>query len=295
VADEIEWLIKKTDYRYFDFVDSTFNLPVWHAKKVCAAIIKRKIKACFTTMGINPKETSAELFSLMKEAGFTSMEITPESASDKMLILMKKGFHKADVIRTAELANKSGLFCAWFFLFGAEGETQETLEESLAFAEEYLYPKSNLTIFTLGVRLFPGTELERHLHKEGIWAEEYFMLRPLFYLSPLLDKEKAFASIRNLAQRHNNFIITLEESSSRLSMQIYNHILKILRLPPPHWRYIKNIISLPIIKQIRKKSLAKIGKKISEIKIHPAGTFQAALEKEILFGQALQEQNVSKF
>jgi len=292
IADEIEWLIKKTGYRYFDFVDSTFNLPLRHALEICREIIKRKIKAKFTTMGINPKETSAELFTLMKDAGFTSMEITNESASDKMLTIMKKGFIKADIIRTAELANKSGLFSAWFFLFGSPGETQETIEESLEFAKEYLSGKNNLVIFTLGVRLFKGTELERMIRKEGFLSENYNMLNPLFYLYPGLDKEKAFDSIKAVCQEHDNFIITLEESFSRLSMQIYTHVLKVLRLPPPHWRYIRNIIALPIIKQMRRSALSKIRKKIEEINIHPSGTFTATLEKEILLPKAQQEEQL---
>ena len=282
IADEIEWLIKKTGYRYFDFVDSTFNLPLRHSLDICRQIIKRKIRARFTTMGINPKETSEELFRLMKEAGFSSMEITAESGSDKMLKVMKKGFNKEDAIRTAELSNKSGLFCAWFFLFGSPGETQNTIEESLEFAKKYLHSKNNLVIFTLGIRLFRGTELEKMIRKEGFVAGEYDMLKPLFYLYPGLDKEKAFDSIKEVCERRDNFIITLEESFSRLSMQIYTHVLKVLRLPPPHWRYIRNIIALPIIKQMRKSSLEKIRKKIEETKIQPSGTFTATLKKEIL-------------
>jgi len=275
VVDEIEWLIKKTGYRYFDFVDSTFNLPLGHALEILREIIRRKIKATFTTMGINPKETSLELFSLMKEAGFNSMEITAESASNRMLETMKKGFTKEDAIRAAELSNKSGLFCAWFFLFGAPGETQSTLEESLEFAKKYLSGKNNLVIFTLGVRLFKGTELENMIRKEGFFAEDYDMLKPIFYLSPTLNKEDAFDSIKAVCESRDNFIITLEESFSRLSMQIYAHVLKILRLPPPHWRYISNIVALPVIRQMRGMSFVKIRRKIEEINIHPTGAFTA--------------------
>ncbi|MDD5236727.1 MAG: cobalamin-dependent protein [Candidatus Omnitrophica bacterium] len=281
IADEIELLIKKTGYRYFDFVDSTFNMPLRHALEICREIIRRKIKARFTTMGINPKETSEELFSLMKQAGFSSVEITAESASDKMLEAMQKGFTKLDVIRTAELANKSGLFAAWFFLFGSPGETEKTVEESLEFAKKYLSGKNNLVIFTLGVRLFKGTELEKIIRRDGFIAEDYNMLKPLFYLYPGLNKEKAFDRIKEVCAVRNNFIITLEESFSRLSMQIYTHVLKVMRLPPPHWRYISNIIALPVVKQIRRSSLDKIRKKIEEINIHPSGTFTATLEKEI--------------
>lgn len=275
VVDEIEYLIRKTGYRYFDFVDSTFNLPQQHALQICRSIIKRKIKARFTTMGVNPGEVSKELFAQMKQAGFTSLEITVESASDKMLSAMKKGFSKDDVVKTAQFVNNSGLFAAWFFLFGAPGETQETLEESLEFAKNYLSGKNNLVIFTLGCRVFPRTELERMLEKDGFRTADYNMLEPLFYLSPTLNKVAAFDSIKELIQERDNFIITLEESSSRLSMQIYNHILKVMRLPPPHWRYIRNIISLPIINQARRISLSETRNKIEEINIGPSGVFKA--------------------
>ena len=81
-----------------------------------------------------------------------------------------------------------------------------------------------------------------------------------------------------------------QESFSRLSMQIYNHALKVMRLPAPHWRYIRNIIGLPIINQMRRKSFSKIRQKIEEIKIEPSGTFKATLEKEILLPENWQEE-----
>ena len=55
VADEIEDFVKSTGIRTVEIVDSTFNVPLDHAKAVLAEIISRSLKLRLLTMGLNPR------------------------------------------------------------------------------------------------------------------------------------------------------------------------------------------------------------------------------------------------
>ncbi len=52
VADEIETLVRETGINYFEFTDSTFNIPLKHAKDVLRAVIARGLDLRLRTMSI---------------------------------------------------------------------------------------------------------------------------------------------------------------------------------------------------------------------------------------------------
>jgi hypothetical protein len=68
-----------------------------------------------------------------------------------------------------------------FLLLGGPGETQETVEESLAFAASL---RLDLLRVTVGIRIYPGTRLARTAVREGVIGAEDDLLRPRFYLTP---------------------------------------------------------------------------------------------------------------
>jgi hypothetical protein len=68
-----------------------------------------------------------------------------------------------------------------FLLLGGPGETQETVEDSLAFAASL---HLDLLKVTAGIRIYPGTPLARVAIREGVIATEDDLLFPRFYLTP---------------------------------------------------------------------------------------------------------------
>src|SRR6185503_4741002 len=54
VADEIEEAFRDHGVKTFDFVDSTFNLPVSHARGICEELERRALPLELSTMGLNP-------------------------------------------------------------------------------------------------------------------------------------------------------------------------------------------------------------------------------------------------
>ena len=167
----------------FEFVDSTFNEPKGHAEEICRELIRRKLKVKLRTMGVNPRNTSKELFRLMIEAGFVQIDVTPDSTSPAMIKNLRKGFSIEDIRRTADLINKFNLPSMWFFLFGGPGECRKTFNETIDFIDGYINP-ADLVYMSAGLRIYPGTPLYKTALKEGIISATDNLLNPsVFYFS----------------------------------------------------------------------------------------------------------------
>ena len=68
-------------------------------------------------------------------------------------------------------------------MLGAPGETKETVEESLAFAESLHLDALKISV---GIRIYPNTALAARAVAEGIIDPTDDLLFPRFYLSPTL-------------------------------------------------------------------------------------------------------------
>ncbi len=191
IADEIEQASARLGSGVtFEFVDSTFNEPKGHAEEICRELIRRKMKARMRTMGINPRNTSRELFHLMKEAGFTQIDVTPDSASPSMIKNLRKGFTMDDIKRTAGLIREFDLPSMWFFLYGGPGENRGTFNETLDFIDNYINP-DDLVYMSGGLRIYPGTPLFDIALKEGYISSSVNLLQPsVFYFSKGSPREE---------------------------------------------------------------------------------------------------------
>lgn len=234
VADEIASLTRERGVRRFEFVDSTFNSPPRHAIAVCEAIVRRNLRVHLDTTNFTPASATPELLVAMGPAGFRWLGITAESASDPVLERLDKGFDAQQVRSVAERVERAGMRVLWIFLVGGPGETRDTLEETLRFAEWRL-TRGDAVYLTVGLRIYPGTTLQRIAADEGVVDTGDPLLTPAFYFSPALDRDIAVARLREFAQRHPRFMFSADSRSSLLPY--LTRLASLLRLPGPHWRY----------------------------------------------------------
>jgi radical SAM superfamily enzyme YgiQ (UPF0313 family) len=97
---------------------------------------------------------------------------------------MNKRFTPPDVRAIADLLEAHGIRRIGFLLLGGPGETRETVEESLAFADSLRLDALRVTV---GIRIYPGTPLARRAVEEGMIAGEDELLFPRFYLARGLE------------------------------------------------------------------------------------------------------------
>jgi radical SAM superfamily enzyme YgiQ (UPF0313 family) len=234
VVDEMEELHRAAGIRHFEFVDSTFNAPPRHAADVCEAIVRRGLRVHLDTTNFTPANAPDWLLAAMRRAGFRWLGITAESASDPVLERLQKGFDVARVRRVAEDVERAGMGVLWIFLVGGPGETAETLEETLRFAAWRL-SRGDAVYCTVGLRVYPGTTLQRIAVEEGTVAPGDPLLAPTFYLSRALDFERTLARLRAFAAAHPRFMFSADSRSPLLPY--LTRLASLLRLPRPHWRY----------------------------------------------------------
>jgi radical SAM superfamily enzyme YgiQ (UPF0313 family) len=120
----------------------------------------------------------------MAEADCVEVSLGFESGSERILREMNKRFTPDDVRAASGILAAHGIRRMGFLLLGGPGETRETVEESLGFAESLHLDSLRITV---GIRLYPGTPLARRAVEEGTVSAEDDLLHPRFYLAPGLE------------------------------------------------------------------------------------------------------------
>lgn len=239
VADAVTRLAA-SGLRDIELVDSVFNVPYDHAREVCEALSKVRHSARLQSLELNPRSFDDALVSAMERAGFAGIGLTVESASDRVLEGLRKGFTTREVHNAAEVMGRHNIPCAWIFLLGGPGETQDTVRETLRFAETATRPH-DVVFFNIGIRIYPGTELESIARSQGILTAtpDHQMLRPVFYISPDVDAAWMMAEVRRSMSSHMNFINT--DSIGLSILPRIHRVAHLMGVRPPLWKHTRFI------------------------------------------------------
>lgn len=198
VVDEIQHLVEEgVDYVYF--VDDIFNYPPFYAEALCREIIRRKVRVRWSAF-VNPSFLNETLLQRMKEAGCDGIEFGTDSGSPQMLKIYRKSFTQRDILQASEICSKLEVNQCHYLLFGGPGENEETIEDSFQLMDRV---NPTAVIAMLGIRIYPGTELERIALSENVVHQEANLIYPHFYISQKLGgrlsevvQEKALARQR---------------------------------------------------------------------------------------------------
>jgi hypothetical protein len=236
VVDEIAEA-REHGARHADFVDSTFNLPLSHARALCDELASRALPIELSTMGLNPGGVDEGLVFSMKRAGFKTVMCTPESASETTLKSLDKGFRMSQLLRTAKALRAANMPTYWFFMLGAPGETLATVRETLEFCETHV-PPTDMVLFTTGIRVYPGTPLERTCKDMGWFAENDPLFEPSWFLSPELDLGALYAMLVRAAKTHPNWMTNAETVTSPRATAILQRGLRAVGYKGPFWQHL---------------------------------------------------------
>lgn len=156
VVKEIKYLVKNFGIKEVHFEDDNLTLRRTHVEKICNLILKNNIKISWACPnGIRADRVDENLLKLMKKSGCYLIAYGIESANPQIL----KNINKLETIDTIkksiDLADKLGLICQGFFIFGLPGETRETIEESIRFAKKSKLKRAHFLILDV----LPGSEL----------------------------------------------------------------------------------------------------------------------------------------
>jgi len=94
---------------------------------------------------------------------------------------MNKRFLPKGVREISDRLAAHGIRRMGFLLLGGPGETQDSVAESLAFADSLHLDQLKIT---MGIRIYPDTPLAHTARREGVIAPGDNLLFPRFYLTP---------------------------------------------------------------------------------------------------------------
>jgi len=167
IVDEIERLHDSFGATYFEVMDDNLTFDRGHVLKLCAEILRRKLRIQFCTPnGVAVKGLDSEVVGAMVEAGLVRICLAIESGS--LMIRNRaigKGLSDEDVWAAIEACVKyPELFVAGFFVLGMPQETRETLVETVELARALPLDKA----YAFYATPYPGTVLYRWCTERGL-------------------------------------------------------------------------------------------------------------------------------
>ncbi len=182
----VEWMagLKAIGIEQFYFVDNTFNLPAAYAMTLCKDLAQAGLGAKWRCI-VYPWKMDDSLAGAMAEAGCVDASVGFESGCERILRSLKKRFLLKDVRKACKLLGKHNIHRMGFLLIGAPGETRESIRESLVFADSLGLESVKVTI---GIRIYPHTELAEQARKRGLIRADDDLLLPRFYIEPGLEE-----------------------------------------------------------------------------------------------------------
>ncbi len=202
----VEWIsrLAKQGVHQFYFVDNTFNLPPSYARDLCRELSRASLDIDWRSI-IYPYKMDERLAAAMAEAGCVEGAVGFESGCERILRIMNKRFGSEDVRSTCKILHAYGIRRMGFLLLGGPGETRQTVEESIAFADSLELEALKITI---GVRIYPRTGLADQARQEGVIGKDDDLLTPRFYLAEGLEGWITDA-VAASAERHPNWIVAV--------------------------------------------------------------------------------------
>lgn len=179
IVDSLKELYFKRNINYIFFTDSVFNINNDFNFELAERIIKSKINikwgAYFTFKNLDEK-----LLVILKKSGLSHIEFGTESLSDITLKNYGKLFTFKEIKEKSDLCNRLDIDFAHFLILAGYGETDDTINETFENSK-----KINNTVFFpfIGMRIYPGTILQKYAVTEGLISESDDLLNPKYYIS----------------------------------------------------------------------------------------------------------------
>lgn len=156
VVAEIKYLVKKFNIREIHFADDNLTFDREHIERICNLIIENNLNIVWACPnGIRADKVDEDLIKLMKKSGCYYFAYGIESADPQILKNIKKSENIQTIENSINLANKNGISCQGFFIFGLPGETNETIKKTIDFAVNSNLQRAYFQI----LNIVPGCEL----------------------------------------------------------------------------------------------------------------------------------------
>lgn len=228
VAEEIEMLYKKYGKSNFFIVDSIFNADEEHMVEVLKKITAMNLPVHLSVY-LQPKISDNAIFRLLKQAGCVAVDFGTDSGSHEVLASMKKNFTVEDIRKASHACRSAEIDYCHSLIFGGPAETVKTIKNTVKLMDE-VSPKA--VIAMTGIRVYPGTEMERIARSDGTVSNGESLLTPQFYF-PSMGRDALVKEVRNAVSGRRNWFFPGHKFWSNT---IGYRLLNVLYSRGPLWR-----------------------------------------------------------
>lgn len=198
LVDQMDMLARR-GITFFYLSDDTFTLNSGRVIELCRKIIDRGLSITWQAIS-KVSAVNDQILFWMRKAGCVQISYGVESGSPEIRKRLCKDIHHDQIIRAFERTVAHGILARAYFIYGAPGETWETIEQTLKLIGQ-IKPLS--AIFYI-MDLFPGTALyEKYKSQSGV--DDDMWLQPIedllyFETDPSMDRETVLAYGRRLRE-----------------------------------------------------------------------------------------------
>ncbi len=184
VLAEIDELVGRYRVNHIAFEDDTFTLNRDRVETICQGLIRRRYDLTWYCLS-RVESMDLELARLMRQAGCRMVSFGIESGNPEILKKIHKKISLPAARQAVEACYRAGLRSQCTFILGFPFDTQQTMADTLHFAQE-LSP--TIAIFFALVP-YPGTEMYRYLpeslkpRRADQWQDFANMINNQGYLS----------------------------------------------------------------------------------------------------------------
>jgi radical SAM superfamily enzyme YgiQ (UPF0313 family) len=162
VVDEMEHVMRAHGAREIYFDDDIFTAREAHVLAICQEIAARKLRVPWSVMG-DAMAVSERAIDEMARAGCIGMKLGIESANSRVLEQARKPV-RLDKVRAVVLwCNQRGIKTHATITFGLDGETRDSMRETLDFCRSLPVDSIQFSVATP----FPGTPYYEHASRSG--------------------------------------------------------------------------------------------------------------------------------
>lgn len=161
--DEVIQEMKSIGSKTIFFADASITINPKYTKKLFREMKKlNKNFECFGNINVVAKDE--EFLQLAKEAGVTKWYLGIESISQENINQAGKSTNKVtDYKKAIQNIKKDGMDVTGFFIFGLDGDTVDTFDNTLEAMNHFGLDQASFSILTP----YPGTPLFDRMEKEG--------------------------------------------------------------------------------------------------------------------------------
>jgi len=214
VVDELEKLKLEHGVERVFFTDSVFNDPRKEYLKLVEEMLSRNLGMGWSGF-FRPQNLDRKELALMKRAGLYALELGTDAASDQTLAGLDKRLTFADILAVNQACLDEKLPAAHFVMFGGPDEDDASVEEGL----NNMAQLGQSVVFAFsGIRIHPDAPLHQRAIKDGVITADTSLLKPIYYFSPLLDRERMEERIEANFAGNRNRIFPPSKGAERLAV-----------------------------------------------------------------------------